>query len=87
MSAFGGLGGTIGGRCARSYTSYVLEARHLLVGIRKLVYVALPQDWIEIDPTAAVEWRPAYSGWKAWSREAMTQFENRWPLGNAARTC
>ncbi|TIR48993.1 MAG: phage integrase family protein, partial [Mesorhizobium sp.] len=33
------------------------KAKHLLVGIRKLVYVALRQDWIEIDPTAAVEWR------------------------------
>ncbi len=63
------------------------KAKHLLVGIRKLVYVALRQDWIEIDPTAAVEWRPAYAGWKAWSREAMAQFENRWQLGTAARTC
>lgn len=63
------------------------KAKHLLVGIRKLVYVALRQDWIEIDPTAAVEWRPAYAGWKAWSREAMAQFEDRWLLGTAARTC
>lgn len=45
------------------------------------------QDWIEIDPTAAVEWRPAYSGWKAWPHEAMEKFEKRWPLGTAARTC
>ncbi|WP_224515646.1 site-specific integrase [Mesorhizobium sp. CA8] len=63
------------------------KAKHLLVGIRKLVYVALRQDWIEIDPTAAVEWRPAYAGWKAWSRDAMAQFENRWQLGIAACTC
>ncbi|NGO54300.1 tyrosine-type recombinase/integrase [Allomesorhizobium camelthorni] len=63
------------------------KAKHLLVAIRKLIYVGLLQDWIEIDPTAAIEWRPAYTGWKAWPREAMQQFEQRWPLGTAARTC
>jgi integrase len=63
------------------------KAKHLLVAIRKLIYVGLRQDWIEIDPTASVEWRPAYKGWKAWSPEAMEQFERRWPLGTSARTC
>ena len=33
------------------------------------------------------QWRPAYTGWKAWPREAMEQFEQRWPLGTSARTC
>ncbi|WP_246677201.1 tyrosine-type recombinase/integrase [Mesorhizobium sp. B3-1-8] len=63
------------------------KAKHLLVAIRKLVNVAIRLDWIEIDPTAAVEWRPAYTGWKAWPSEAMQKFEQRWPLGTAARTC
>lgn len=63
------------------------KAKHLLVAIRKLVYVAMRLDWIAIDPTAAVEWRPAYTGWKAWPHEAMQKFEQRWPLGTAARTC
>jgi hypothetical protein len=63
------------------------KARHLLIAIRKLIYIGLRQDWIEIDPTASIEWRPAYTGWKAWPREAMRQFEQRWPLGTAARTC
>ena len=58
-----------------------------MVAIRKLIYVGLRQDWIEIDPTASVEWRPAYKGWKAWPPEAMEQFERRWPLGTSARTC
>lgn len=63
------------------------KAKHLLVAVRKLVYVGLRQDWIEIDPTTAIEWRPACRGWKAWPREAMEQFERRWPIGTAARTC
>jgi hypothetical protein len=40
------------------------KAKHLLVAIRKLIYVGLRQDWIEIDPTAAIEWRPATSAGK-----------------------
>lgn len=63
------------------------KAKHLLVAIRKLVYVGLRQDWIDTDPTASVEWRPAYTGWKAWPRQAMEQFERQWPVGTSARTC
>ncbi len=61
------------------------KAKLLLAAIRKLIYVGLRQDWIEIDPSTSVEWRPAYTGRKAWPPEAMEQFERRWQLGTSAR--
>jgi len=62
------------------------KAKHLLVAIRKLLKVAAREDWIENDPSALVEWRPACKGWKAWTPEAMSTYEARWPLGTLART-
>lgn len=70
-----------------TYVATPHKAKHLLVALRKLIRVAAREDWIEADPTHLVEWRPAYTGWKAWPQEAMTKFEERWPLGSAARTC
>lgn len=71
--------------CVRWYLAYKLSLRDLEEMMA--VHIAMRLDWIEIDPTAAVEWRPAYTGWKAWPSEAMQKFEQRWPLGTAARTC
>lgn len=60
-------------------------AAHLLRVIRKLVGVALDQEWIENDPTYRVKYRPAYKGWKAWPDEMLDKFEARWPIGTTPR--
>ncbi|WP_287159971.1 hypothetical protein [Mesorhizobium sp.] len=58
------------------------KAKHLLVAIRKLVYVGLRQDWIETDPTASVEWRPAPI--PAGRRGLATQWNNLSGAGQSA---
>ena len=63
------------------------KAKHLLVAIRKMLTAALDEEWIEVDPSYKLKWRPAYKGWKAWTPEAMEKFEARWAPGTAARTC
>lgn len=60
-------------------------AAHLLRVIRKLTGVALDQEWIEIDPTYRLKYRPAYGGWKAWSDEMLDKFEARWAVGTTPR--
>lgn len=59
--------------------------RHLLVTIRRMILVALDEEWIEIDPSYALKHRPAYVGRKAWSQAARQQFEARWPIGSTPR--
>lgn len=61
------------------------KAKHLLVGIRKLIYIALDEEWIDVDPSYKLKWRPAYKGWKAWTPDAMKKFEERWPIGTTPR--
>lgn len=34
--------------------------------LRKLIGVALDEEWIEIDPTHRLRYAPAYEGWRAW---------------------
>jgi site-specific recombinase XerC len=60
-------------------------AAHLLRLVRKLTGVALDNEWIEVDPTYRIKFRPAYKGWKAWSDEARATFEQRWPIGTTPR--
>lgn len=60
-------------------------AAHLLRVIRKLIGVALDQEWIEQDPTYRLKYRPAYGGWKAWPAEMLDRFEARWPVGSTPR--
>jgi integrase len=60
-------------------------ARHLLTVLRRMILVALDEEWIESDPTYKVRHRPAYVGWKAWPDEARAQFEAKWPLGSTPR--
>lgn len=60
-------------------------AAHLLRVIRKLVGVALDQEWIENDPTYRLKFRPEYGGWKAWQSEMLDKFEARWPIGSTPR--
>ena len=57
------------------------KAKHLLTTIRKIIAVALDEEWIEIDPTHQIKWRPAYTGWRAWTAEEMAAFVKRWPVG------
>lgn len=60
-------------------------ARHLLVVIRRMILVAMDEEWIDTDPTYKVRHRPEYVGWKAWSAGARAQFEARWPIGTTPR--
>lgn len=62
------------------------KAKHLLVTLRKMIVVALDQEWIETDPTWKLSYRPEYRGWRAWTDIERTLFEARWPLGTTPRT-
>jgi len=61
------------------------KAKHLLTALRKMIYVALNEEWIEIDPSYKLQWRPDYRGWRAWSPDAISKFEARWLVGTAPR--
>ena len=60
-------------------------ARHVLSLIRKLVTVALDEEWIEVDPTQRITHRPEFGGWRAWTLEERSKFEKRWPVGTTPR--
>jgi len=60
-------------------------ASHVLRLLRKLFEVALDEEWIEVDPTHKVKWRPEYKGWRAWTSEERAAFEARWPIGSTPR--
>jgi integrase len=60
-------------------------ATHLLRVLRKLIHVAIDQEWIELDPTYGVKHRPALKGWKAWPNEMLDRFEARWPITSRPR--
>lgn len=60
-------------------------ARHLLTRIRQMIVAALDEEWIEVDPSHKVKWRPAYKGWRAWTWDEMMAYEQRWPMGSTAR--
>lgn len=68
-----------------SYAATPHKAKHILVAIRKMITAALDAEWIEIDPSYKLQWRPAYKGWKAWPVESMRQFEAYWPIGSRPR--
>lgn len=62
------------------------KAKHLLVTIRKMISVALDEEWIETDPTWRLSYTPEYKGWRAWTDDERAKFEARWPPGTTART-
>lgn len=62
------------------------KAKHLLVAIRKMIYAALDEEWIETDPTWKLSYRPEYTGWRAWTDDERAKFEARWPPGTTPRT-
>lgn len=61
------------------------KAKHILTAIRKMITASMDEEWIEVDPSYKLNWRPEYVGWKAWTDEAMAKFENRWPIGSTPR--
>lgn len=63
------------------------KAKHVLVTIRKMITVALDEEWIEVDPTYKLSYRPEYGGWRAWTDAERDKFEARWPIGTTPRTC
>jgi integrase len=60
-------------------------AADLLRMIRKLVGVALDQEWLEVDPTYRLDYHPDYVGYTSWPDEALDKFEARWPIGSTPR--
>lgn len=60
-------------------------ADHVLRLLRKLVTVALDQEWIEVDPTHRIRWRPDTEGHRAWKPDELVAFEKRWPTGSTPR--
>ncbi|MDI7921095.1 tyrosine-type recombinase/integrase [Ferirhizobium litorale] len=62
------------------------KAKHMLVTIRKMLAVALDEEWIETDPTWKLSYSPGYTGWRAWTDQERAMFEDRWPLGSTPRT-
>lgn len=61
------------------------KAKHILVAIRKMITIALDEEWIDHDPSARISWRPAYGGWRAWTADELTGFCARWPVGTTPR--
>lgn len=61
------------------------KAKHILVAIRKMIIIALDEEWIDNDPSARISWRPAYGGWRAWTPDEMKRFCERWPVGTTPR--
>ncbi len=62
------------------------KAKHLLVTIRKMIKVALDEEWIEMDPTWKLSYKPEYKGWRAWTDQEREKFETKWPIGSTPRT-
>lgn len=60
-------------------------AYHLLGMLRKMIFIALDEEWIDYDPTYKVKWRPRSKGWRAWTDEECEKFERRWPIGTTPR--
>lgn len=63
------------------------KAKLLLIMLRKLMKVAMLQEWIEYDPTASVD-KPDHkpTSKKAWPPEVCARFERRWAIGTRPRT-
>lgn len=57
-----------------------------LVILRKMILVALDEEWIDTDPTHRVKYRPETKGHRAWTDDERAKYEARWPLGTLART-
>ncbi|MDX0254292.1 integrase [Sinorhizobium meliloti] len=64
------------------------KAKHFLVALRKLIAVAIREEWIEADPTYTLQARiPPTDGHEPWPLDIRQKYEARHPIGTAARTC
>lgn len=63
------------------------KAKHLLVALRKMIAVALDEEWIDTDPTYKLSYTPDYKGWRAWTEKERETFEAKYPIGTTPRTC
>lgn len=63
------------------------KAKHLLVTLRKMITVAMDEEWIDTDPTYKLSYRPDYKGWRAWTEAEREKFEAKYPIGTTPRTC
>jgi integrase len=73
--------GMLGNMADRPHAAY-----DALVVLRKMVMVALDLEWIEVDPTHRIKYRPETDGHRAWTDRERAAYEARWPLGTLART-
>lgn len=60
--------------------------RIVLISLRKLIVVALDEEWIETDPTYKISRNPQTDGHKAWPSEILAKYEEKWPIGTRQRT-
>lgn len=60
--------------------------RIALLCLRKLIVVALDEEWIEVDPTYNMSRSPQTKGHKAWPLEMMEKYEKKWAIGTRQRT-
>jgi len=60
-------------------------ADHALRMLRKLIGFALDEEWIEVDPTHRLRWRPPTEGHRAWRPDELARFVARWPTGTTPR--
>lgn len=61
-------------------------AKHRLTVIRKMIEVALDEEWIEADPTHKIKYRPErIKGWRSWTDQERDLFEARWIVGTTPR--
>jgi len=73
--------GLLGAMSATPHAAY-----DALVVLRKMIVVALDEEWIEVDPTHRIKYRPETAGHRAWTDDERAAYEARWPLGTLART-
>lgn len=60
--------------------------RLVLIGFRKLVMVAIEEEWITVDPTYGMKLNPETDGHATWTADQMDAYEERWEIGTVQRT-
>lgn len=60
--------------------------RIVLICLRKLIMVAIDEEWIEVDPTYKMTRSPKTDGHRAWTPETMAKYEAKWGIGTRQRT-
>lgn len=61
------------------------KAKHLLTTIRKMITIALDEEWIEHDPTYRIIWRPKTTPIRSWTYQELTVFMEYWGQGTQQR--